>query len=161
MIIYNKDSFDNSIEVDNYPWGFKLKTLRRYWIETKKKRGDRFCYATLNPKTNKWCKPKKSTYRTLKFLFEEPNGYIVSRTSINRNNFDFGQLTKTQKENLIREESMEEVLKKVTWSIKPISSSKESEEIEQNNDEAFSLIAARSNHLKYARIYAHKIKEIS
>ena len=21
--IYNKDSFENSVEVDNYPWGFK------------------------------------------------------------------------------------------------------------------------------------------
>ena len=32
--IYNKDSFDNSLEVSNYPWGFRLKTKRRTWIET-------------------------------------------------------------------------------------------------------------------------------
>jgi hypothetical protein len=155
MIIYNKDSFDNAVEVDNYPWGFKLKTRRRYWIETKKNRGDRFCYSTLNPKTNKWCKPKKSTYTTLGFLFEEPNGHIAYKAYTNRNDFDFGQLTKTQKENLIREESMEEVLKNITWTIKPISSTKESEEIKRNNDEAFSLMATKGN-----QIYAHKIKEI-
>ena len=27
--IYNKDSFDNALEVSNYPWGFRLKTKRR------------------------------------------------------------------------------------------------------------------------------------
>ena len=60
-IIYNKDSFENAVEVDNYPWGYKFKTKRRYWIETTK-RGDRVCYQTLNPKTDKWCAVKKSIY---------------------------------------------------------------------------------------------------
>ena len=50
---------------------------------------------------------------------------------------------------------MEEVLKNVTWTIKPISSTKESEEIKRNNDEAFSLMTTKGN-----QIYAHKIKEI-
>ena len=40
--IYNKDSFENSVEVDNYPWGFRLKTKKRYWIETNKKVQDWF-----------------------------------------------------------------------------------------------------------------------
>jgi hypothetical protein len=34
--IYNKDSFENALEVSNYPWGFRLKTKRRTWIETNK-----------------------------------------------------------------------------------------------------------------------------
>ena len=59
--IYGHSSFDSGYVVTNYPWGFRLKTSRRYWIETTN-RGDRFCYATLNPKTDQWCKPKKSTY---------------------------------------------------------------------------------------------------
>ena len=59
--IYGHNNFDSGYVVTNYPWGFRLKTSRRYWIETTK-RGDRFCYATLNPKTNEWCKPKKGTY---------------------------------------------------------------------------------------------------
>ena len=66
-IIYNKDAADNAVTVDNYPWGYTLKTKRKYWIETTK-RGDRLCYQTLNPKTDKWCAVKKSTYAVSKFF---------------------------------------------------------------------------------------------
>ena len=59
--VYNKDSFEYAVEVSNYPWGFRLKTKRRTWIETDKNKGDRVCFRTLNPKTNKWCAVKKST----------------------------------------------------------------------------------------------------
>jgi len=58
--VYNKDSFENSIEVENYPWGFK-KTNKKYWLETNKK-GTRLVSSTKNPKTNEWCKAKFSTY---------------------------------------------------------------------------------------------------
>ena len=74
-IIYNKDSFENSIEVNNYPWGYRLKTDRRYWIETTK-RGDRLCYQTLNPKTGKWCKVKKSTYSGIMLLYFDENNHV-------------------------------------------------------------------------------------
>ena len=66
--IYNKDSFENAVEVNNYPWGFRLKTKRRTWIETDKNKGDRVCFCTLNPKTNKWCAVKKSTYNAVDVL---------------------------------------------------------------------------------------------
>jgi len=59
--IYNAVDFDTAIEVNNYPWGFRLKTKVKYWIESNNK-GDRLIKQTLNPKTNEWCKPKKSTY---------------------------------------------------------------------------------------------------
>lgn len=68
--IYNKDSFENSVEVDNYPWGFRLKTKKRYWVETNK-RGSRFMSCTLNPKTNKWCKPKASIYEPVMVMTSE------------------------------------------------------------------------------------------
>ena len=74
-IIYNKDSFENAVEVSNYPWGYKLKTDRRYWIETTS-RGDRLCYQTLNPKTGKWCKVKKSTYSGVKVLYFDENNHV-------------------------------------------------------------------------------------
>ena len=74
-LIYDKDSFDNAVEVENYPWGFKLKTKRRYWIETTS-RGDRTCYSTLNPKTDKWCAVKKSTYDAVKVLYFDENGHV-------------------------------------------------------------------------------------
>ena len=68
--VYDAKCFDTGFEVDNYPWGFRLKTKRRYWIETTK-HGDRFCYATLNPKNNQWCKPKKSTYKAVMVMTTE------------------------------------------------------------------------------------------
>lgn len=58
-IIYNKDSADNAVVVEDYPWGYKLRTKRKYWIETTK-RGDRLCYQTLNPKTDKWSLLRKA-----------------------------------------------------------------------------------------------------
>ena len=63
--VYDKNSFDNALEVSNYPWGFRLKTKRRTWIETDKNKGDRVCFCTLNPKTNKWCAVKKRCVRYL------------------------------------------------------------------------------------------------
>jgi len=47
--------------VDNYPYGYTMRTRMRYWIETTN-RGQRFVRQSLNPKTGKWNKPKKSTY---------------------------------------------------------------------------------------------------
>lgn len=78
-IIYNKDAADNAVTVENYPWGYKLKTKRKYWIETTK-RGDRLCYQTLNPKTDKWCAVKKSTYAGIKVLYENEDGHIKTYT---------------------------------------------------------------------------------
>tara|TARA_R100001443_G_scaffold6664_2_gene15629 strand:- start:7349 stop:7882 length:534 start_codon:yes stop_codon:yes gene_type:complete len=81
--VYDAKCFDTGFEVDNYPWGFRLKTKRRYWIETTK-HGDRFCYATLNPKNNQWCKPKKSTYKAVMVMNTEisHNKTYVSYDSI-------------------------------------------------------------------------------
>ena len=74
--IYNAKNFESAVIVDNYPWGFKLKTKRAYWIETNNK-GDRFCYQTLNPKNNKWCAVKTSTYGAAFVLTQdESNGYV-------------------------------------------------------------------------------------
>ena len=74
-LIYNKDSADNAVVVEDYPWGHKLRTKRKYWIETTK-RGDRLCYQTLNPKTGEWCAVKKSTYSGIEVLYENQDGHI-------------------------------------------------------------------------------------
>lgn len=66
----------NPIVIDNYPYGFKLRTQIKYWIETTPKKGDRFCSQTLNPKNNVWNKPKKSTYYCLGFLYKDEKGHI-------------------------------------------------------------------------------------
>ena len=70
QIIYGATSPETAIVVNNYPWGFKLKTSQRYWIETTK-HGDRFVTQTLNPKTNAWCNPKKSTYSAVLIMTTE------------------------------------------------------------------------------------------
>jgi hypothetical protein len=84
QVIYGATSPETAIVVNNYPWGFRLKTSQRYWIETTK-HGDRFITQTLNPKTNAWCNPKKSTYAAVKVLTVEDidNKKIVSTNSIN------------------------------------------------------------------------------
>lgn len=64
--------------VDNYPYGFRLRTQIRYWIETTKN-GQRFVSQTMNPKTGAWNKPKASTYDDIKVLtLDESNGHIHS-----------------------------------------------------------------------------------
>ena len=65
--------------VDDYPYGYRLRTKIRYWIESNKGRGDRFCSQTLNPKTGKWNKPKKGTYSAILVMGKKDNGHIGCR----------------------------------------------------------------------------------
>jgi len=48
--------------IEDYPYGRRLRTQMRVWVETKEKFGQRMVTQTLNPKTKKWNKPKKGTY---------------------------------------------------------------------------------------------------
>ena len=68
----------NPIVKDNYPYGFK-RTQIRYYLETTKQ-GDRFVSQTLNPKTNEWNKPKKSTYSNVMIIAEDERGYIKHKS---------------------------------------------------------------------------------
>jgi len=65
---------ENALIVDNYPYGYK-KTLKKFWIETTK-RGNRLNGQTLNPKTQQWNKPKKSTYSDVMVLVKNEIGHI-------------------------------------------------------------------------------------
>lgn len=71
---------DHSYLVENYPWGFSLKTSRRSWVESKKGHGMRYVAQTMNPKTGKWCKPKKSTYCVVLALFLNEDGHLKYTT---------------------------------------------------------------------------------
>jgi hypothetical protein len=62
--------------VDNYPYGFRLRTKIKYYVETTKN-GQRFVSRTLNPKTNLWNKPKKSTYDQIILIGLEDNTKYV------------------------------------------------------------------------------------
>lgn len=62
--------------VDDYPYGYRLRTQIRYWIESKPKFGDRLVSQTLNPKTGKWNKPKPGQYATVLFMFLNSDGHV-------------------------------------------------------------------------------------
>lgn len=68
-IIQNQPTEQNPIIVKNYPYG-RLRTDIRYYVESVKKKGDRFCAQTLNPKTQLWNKTKKSTYAAVIIVYE-------------------------------------------------------------------------------------------
>lgn len=79
-VLQGHTSPETALVIDNYPYGFRLRTKIRYWLEFKKGKGFRFCSQTLNPKVSyeKWNAPKKSTY--IRFggvmLEDDSNGYI-------------------------------------------------------------------------------------
>ena len=62
--------------VEDYPYGFRLQTQIRYWIETTKY-GQRFMSQTLNPKTNHWNHPKASTYANIMLAGLDERGYVT------------------------------------------------------------------------------------
>jgi len=74
-------SVETAYVVDDYPYGFTLRTKIRYWLEFKKGKGFRFVSQTLNPKVagEKWNKPKASTYSRLGgvMLRNPENGHIT------------------------------------------------------------------------------------
>ena len=67
---------ENPLIINDYPYGFRLRTQIKYWIETAPKKGDRFCSQTLNPKTGHWNAPKKSTYYCIGIMLENEIGHI-------------------------------------------------------------------------------------
>lgn len=73
-------SEDTAFVVQDYPYGYTLRTQIRYWLETNPKHGTRFVSQTKNPKTGKWNAPKRSTYDPVKVLVLLENGHVETRT---------------------------------------------------------------------------------
>lgn len=64
----------------DYPYGFRLRTEIRYWVETKESFGQRFVSQTKNPKNGLWNKPKAGTYATIIIMgLHEETGYVIQR----------------------------------------------------------------------------------
>jgi hypothetical protein len=59
--LYGHKDQNSAYVVDDYPYG-RQRTQKRFWLEDKGKKGWRFVGQTLNPKTQRWNKPKASTY---------------------------------------------------------------------------------------------------
>lgn len=64
------------IEVKNYPYSFNLKTTLFDSMDFDLKKGYRRSTQTINPKTGKANKPKKSTYSPLIVRYYDENGHI-------------------------------------------------------------------------------------
>ena len=60
--LYGHTSEATAYVVDDYPYGFQLRTQIKYWLEYKAGKGWRFVSQTVNPKTGRSNKPKASTY---------------------------------------------------------------------------------------------------
>lgn len=74
--LLNHTSFETAYRVEDYPYGFRLRTSIFYWLETESKKGDRFCSCTINPKNGSLNKPKKSTYSCIGFMFLDEKNYV-------------------------------------------------------------------------------------
>lgn len=68
-VVFGHVSPDTARVVDDYPYGRRVRTQIRYWIETVKGKGDRFVSQTLNPKTGRWNAPKPSTYAPVMAMY--------------------------------------------------------------------------------------------
>lgn len=76
-VLTNHTSPETAYVVDDYPYGFRVRTSIRYWIDTSDTYGQRCVSQTLNPKTGEWNKPKASTYTSFAVLFiDESNGHV-------------------------------------------------------------------------------------
>lgn len=69
---------DTAKLVEDYPYGYTLRCSIRYWIETKKGKGQRLVSQTTNPKRgNIWNAPKASTYTNIRVLYiNDENGHV-------------------------------------------------------------------------------------
>src|SRR5436190_937437 len=62
-ILVGHVSPETAYVVADYPYGFRLRCMIRYWLEFHPKHGFRLWSQTSNPKRgNVWNKPKASTY---------------------------------------------------------------------------------------------------
>lgn len=70
---------ESAYNVEDYPYGFRLRTTIRYWVETKKGHGQRMVSQTLNPKTKRWNKPKASTYAPVVMMALDEQDHVVNQ----------------------------------------------------------------------------------
>jgi len=92
--LYNHVNEETAYTVQDYPWGYRMRTEQRYWIESNKN-GDRFVYQTKDPRTEKWCAPKKSVYYLVKVLVRDENNHVKTSCPDKCNNEDLKRFLET------------------------------------------------------------------
>jgi len=60
QIEYSNPRTEASFE--DWPWGSKLRTWARFQVESKRNYGERVSRVLKDPRTDRYCKPKYSTY---------------------------------------------------------------------------------------------------
>tara|TARA_R110000868_G_scaffold25188_2_gene98314 strand:+ start:264 stop:623 length:360 start_codon:yes stop_codon:yes gene_type:complete len=76
-LLHGHTSPETAYIVEDYPWGFRLRTQQRHWIESKESHGMRFVTQTMDPKNQRWCKPKCSTYAKYVYMYLDDNNHVV------------------------------------------------------------------------------------
>ena len=76
--LFGHDSMNNAYVIESYPYG-RLRTQMRVWVESVPKKGDRVWRQTLNPKTDRWNKPKKSTFQPILVLYKDEKDHVHSQ----------------------------------------------------------------------------------
>ncbi len=77
-IIQGHNSFETAYKIENYPFGFRLKTTQYIWVESVPKKGDRIIRQTVDPRTGKLCAPKASTFAPIMWLYVDDVGHVQS-----------------------------------------------------------------------------------
>ncbi len=67
------------VTVENYPYGFRLRTTLFDTIEFDAKKGYRHVTQTINPKTGKENKPKKDVYYSFLIRYYDENNHIKTK----------------------------------------------------------------------------------
>lgn len=78
-ILKGHHSLETAFVSENYPYGFKLRCKKRYWLEYHPKHGIRLVTQTTNPKKpgEVWNAPKMSTYcRFAGCLYLDDNNHV-------------------------------------------------------------------------------------
>lgn len=156
-LIYTAKCAETAHVVTDWPWGWTLKTEARFWIETTK-HGDRFVQQTLNPKTGKWCKPKKQTYEAVLVLAITDQGKVTNvgigkhadrdRIAAALETIDFEKLEPAQKKQVCKLNAWAEVMENVEFTIAPrIADPVKRAEHEAEQARIGGKIAGAANHL--------------
>src|SRR6266581_144766 len=76
QILKGYTSIERPYTVEDYPYGFRLRTSIHYWVESKAGKGDRFCSYTINPKNGRRNNPKCGIYHPFIYLFINEEGHV-------------------------------------------------------------------------------------
>ncbi|MCJ7631036.1 hypothetical protein MUP77_01350 [Candidatus Bathyarchaeota archaeon] len=69
------ESEETAYVIADYPWGFRMRTEQKVWIETTK-HGQRIVRRTKDPRTGLWCKSKASTYSEVLVMGIDEVGHV-------------------------------------------------------------------------------------